>query len=43
MNSSAYWQGYLAAEAGEPRECVNPWSVQWLLEWFRGYDAATRR
>lgn len=39
MKSNAYWEGYLAAEAGKERHCSDPWSAQWLLEWFSGYDA----
>lgn len=38
--SDAYWLGYLAAERGADRECRNPWSAQWIVDWLRGYDAA---
>lgn len=38
--TDAYLEGYAAAEAGRPRECVNPWSVRWQEEWLRGYDEA---
>lgn len=38
VKTEAYWNGYIAAQAGRSRECANPWSVQWLLEWLRGYD-----
>jgi len=40
MKSSGYWAGWDAAKAGKLRECINPWSAQYLLEWYRGYDEA---
>jgi hypothetical protein len=38
--SDAYMEGYMAAEDGKPRECINPRNVQWQREWLRGYDEA---
>ena len=38
--TEAYFQGYMAGARGRPRLCVDPWNVQWLREWFRGYDDA---
>ena len=39
--SDAYWDGYLAAQKDKPRECLNPWNVAWMREWFQGYDSFT--
>jgi hypothetical protein len=38
--SNAYLEGYIAAENGEPRECIDPWNAKWLAEWLHGYDTA---
>lgn len=40
-SSEAFMAGYTAAVLGAPRQCPNPWNVQWLREWMRGYDEAT--
>lgn len=39
MKTDAYWSGYIAAEAGFERQCHDPWSAQYLIEWLDGYDA----
>jgi hypothetical protein len=38
METGAYWEGFLAQRRGEPRQCIDPWSVTWQREWYRGYD-----
>jgi hypothetical protein len=38
MDSIPFLEGFMAAQDGKPRLCVNPWNVWWLREWQRGYD-----
>jgi ribosome modulation factor len=41
MKNDAYWEGYIAAENGKSRDCINPWNAQWTVDWLRGYDDAS--